>query len=237
MVEPRAPARSPPPLWSGFQRLPGRFAHVLFVAHRGVSYPGRVTVVCGGIEDGGGGGVTPRSLRGALISVYLPVIYQDMSSAGSRDRTRRHMCTHIQDASDGTVSDSLIGEQVGKKDNALTAALACRRSDGQTDRPSDRRQQISRRLDRCTPPRWMCPGRTSDGAPLRRARTAATLRPRPAQTDGGTDALLSEWRLHLSAPRRQGPRQEVMFAPPGTVSVTPPLPSPPLPPFCPPPLL
>lgn len=59
------------------------------------------------------------------------------------------MCTHIQNASDRTVSDSLIGEQVGKKDNALTATLAWRRSDGQTDRPSDRQQQISRRLDRC----------------------------------------------------------------------------------------
>lgn len=74
-------------------------------------------------------------------------------------------------------------------------------------------------------------------------RTAARLRPRPAQTDGRTHGRASPRascsRLHLSAPGCQGPRQEVMFAPPGTVSssfcplpLPPPLllpPSPPLP--------
>lgn len=86
----------------------------------------------------GRGGVAPCSLSDLSISSSHLSGYEFHGER--RDRTRRHMCTHVQNASDGVVSDSLIGEQVGKIDNVRTATLACRRarwrrrrSDGQAE--------------------------------------------------------------------------------------------------------
>lgn len=68
----------------------------------------------GGGQGGGGGG---RSLQPPRLS-DLGISSSHLSGyefhGERRDRTRRHMCTHVQDASAGVVSDSPIGEQVGK---------------------------------------------------------------------------------------------------------------------------
>lgn len=75
----------------------------------------KATVMCSSIDDVGRRG--GRSLQPPRLS-DLGISSSHLSGyefhRERRDRTRQHMCTHVQNASDGAVSDSLIGEQVGK---------------------------------------------------------------------------------------------------------------------------
>lgn len=56
----------------------------------------KATVMCSSIDDGGGkeggGGVGGSLPAASLISVYLPVIYQDMSSTGSGETEHAGIC-------------------------------------------------------------------------------------------------------------------------------------------------
>lgn len=57
------------------------------------------------------------------------------------------MRRHIQHASDGILSDSLIGEQVGKSTTCSQQHHGY--PDARTGRPTDRQREINRRPDRC----------------------------------------------------------------------------------------
>lgn len=204
----------------------------------------KATVMCSSIDDGGGkeggGGVAPCSLSDLSISSSHLSGYEFHGER--RDRTRRHMCTHVQNASDGVVSDSLIGEQVGKnrqrahgdismqarsvETQALGRTGRVTGSSGLTDGWTD-----ARCYPRCAQIRRLI---------ARRARAAARPRPRPAQTDrrpfSPCTNSTSSPRLHLSGPQTGGDvcslrhRQLLFLSAPSSLPPSPPS-------LCPPPLL
>lgn len=119
------------------------------------------------------------------------------------------------------LSDGLIGEQVGKETTCSQLHHGRPGARARTDRQTDRQHEISRRPRRCSYCRSARLERLIARLSGARGQLPRSIHVAPGRTDRCPSLRAAAARppplLHLSAPRCQGARQEVLHAPWGAV--------------------